>query len=155
MNQHFSADAVHLTTTDGRTAEDVVRLIDVKRRFGSTPALDGVSLTVRKGEILGIIGRSGAGKSTLIRCLNGLEHPDSGQIFVEVDHLNGEVSLYAPAPAASRMEDQEERMFQRRFERVDPIKVRERLAREEDFDPDFWVITLEMRSGDLGLLVVP
>ena len=77
MNQHFSADAVHLTTTDGRTAEDVVRLIDVKRRFGSTPALDGVSLTVRKGEILGIIGRSGAGKSTLIRCLNGLERPDS------------------------------------------------------------------------------
>ena len=80
--------------------------------------------------------------------------PIAGQIFVELDHLNGEVSLYAPAPAASRMEDQEERMFQRRFERVEPLKVRERLAREEDFDPDFWVITLEMRSGDLGLLVV-
>ena len=65
------------------TAEDVVRLVDVKRRFGATPALDGVSLTVRKGEILGIIGRSGAGKSTLIRCLNGLERPDSGEVFIE------------------------------------------------------------------------
>ncbi len=83
MNQHFPADAQHITNVDPGTPEDVVRLIDLKRRFGSTPALDGVSLTVRKGEILGIIGRSGAGKSTLIRCLNGLVRPDSGQIFIE------------------------------------------------------------------------
>jgi D-methionine transport system ATP-binding protein len=62
---------------------DVVRLTDLRRRFGRTAALDGVSLTVHKGEILGIIGRSGAGKSTLIRCLNGLERPDSGEVFIE------------------------------------------------------------------------
>ena len=62
---------------------DVVRLVDLKRRFGATPALDGISLNVQKGEILGIIGRSGAGKSTLIRCLNGLERPDSGEVFIE------------------------------------------------------------------------
>jgi len=89
LNQHFAADASHPTTAGSRTSEDVVRLIGVKRRFGSTPALDGVSLTVRKGEILGIIGRSGAGKSTLIRCLNGLERPDSGQIFVEGRDIAG------------------------------------------------------------------
>jgi D-methionine transport system ATP-binding protein len=70
-------------------AEDVVRLREVKRRFGTTPALDGVSLTVRKGEILGIIGRSGAGKSTLIRCLNGLERPDSGDIRIEGRSISG------------------------------------------------------------------
>ncbi|RWP22513.1 ATP-binding cassette domain-containing protein, partial [Mesorhizobium sp.] len=68
---------------DVQTPVDVVRLTDVRRRFGTTAALDGVSLSVRKGEILGIIGRSGAGKSTLIRCLNGLERPDSGEIFIE------------------------------------------------------------------------
>ncbi|MBZ9856322.1 methionine ABC transporter ATP-binding protein [Mesorhizobium sp. CA13] len=61
----------------------MVRLVDLRRRFGATAALDGISLTVRKGEILGIIGRSGAGKSTLIRCLNGLERPDSGEVFIE------------------------------------------------------------------------
>ncbi|MCA0013843.1 methionine ABC transporter ATP-binding protein [Mesorhizobium sp. B292B1B] len=61
----------------------MVRLLDLRRRFGATAALDGISLTVRKGEILGIIGRSGAGKSTLIRCLNGLERPDSGEVFIE------------------------------------------------------------------------
>ncbi|MFI0849056.1 methionine ABC transporter ATP-binding protein [Mesorhizobium sp. IMUNJ 23232] len=64
-------------------AADVVRLVDLKRRFGNTAALDGISLSVQKGEILGIIGRSGAGKSTLIRCLNGLERPDSGEVFIE------------------------------------------------------------------------
>ncbi|HVK90664.1 MAG TPA: ATP-binding cassette domain-containing protein [Mycoplana sp.] len=63
--------------------EPVVRLSGVRRYFGQTPAIDGVSLTVRKGEILGLIGRSGAGKSTLIRCLNGLERPDSGSIQIE------------------------------------------------------------------------
>ena len=85
MNQHFTA-SVHTTDpTPGRpdASQDVVRLVELKRRFGATAALDGVSLTVRKGEILGIIGRSGAGKSTLIRCLNGLERPDSGEVFIE------------------------------------------------------------------------
>ncbi|TIT98758.1 MAG: ATP-binding cassette domain-containing protein, partial [Mesorhizobium sp.] len=83
MNQHVTAemaDPVHIPPTG---LEDVVRLVGLKRRFGATAALDGVSLTVRKGEILGIIGRSGAGKSTLIRCLNGLERPGSGEVFIE------------------------------------------------------------------------
>jgi D-methionine transport system ATP-binding protein len=62
--------------------ERVLRLIDVRKRFGATPAIDGVSFEVKRGEILGVIGRSGAGKSTLIRCLNGLEKPDSGRIEV-------------------------------------------------------------------------
>lgn len=71
------------------TREAVVRLSDVRRHFGDTPAIDGVSLTVRKGEILGLIGRSGAGKSTLIRCLNGLERPDSGSIQIEGREITG------------------------------------------------------------------
>jgi D-methionine transport system ATP-binding protein len=48
-----------------------------------TRALTDVSLTVRAGEIFGVIGASGAGKSTLIRCVNLLEQPDSGQVFVD------------------------------------------------------------------------
>lgn len=80
--------------------------------------------------------------------------PLAGQIFVEVDHLNGEVSLYAPAPSASFAGNPEERVFQRRFDHVEPARLRERLAQEEKFDPDFWVVSVELRSGDLGLLVV-
>ena len=62
--------------------ETVLRLVDVSKRFGATPAIEGVSFEVKRGEIVGVIGRSGAGKSTLIRCLNGLEKPDSGRIEV-------------------------------------------------------------------------
>jgi D-methionine transport system ATP-binding protein len=63
--------------------QPVVRLASVSKRFGAVTALDGVSLAVRRGEVLGLIGRSGSGKSTLIRCLNGLERPDSGAIEVD------------------------------------------------------------------------
>ncbi|MBP2551191.1 D-methionine transport system ATP-binding protein [Neorhizobium galegae] len=87
MNSH---SAVDITQSQALGLDEVVRLADVRRRFNQTVALDGISLTVRKGEILGIIGRSGAGKSTLIRCLNGLERPDSGEIIIEgtrIDHL--------------------------------------------------------------------
>jgi hypothetical protein len=81
--------------------------------------------------------------------------PIAGQIFIELDHLNGTASLFVPAPAASRMEDDgEDRVFQVRFDKVEPQKVAERIAREADFDPDVWVISLEMRSGDLGINLV-
>ncbi|MBN9360374.1 MULTISPECIES: DUF1491 family protein [unclassified Devosia] len=79
--------------------------------------------------------------------------PIAGQIFVEVDHLNGEVSLYTPAPAASLGDNDEDRVFQLRFDHVEPDKVRDRIAREQDFDPDLWVVSLELRSGELGLEV--
>jgi D-methionine transport system ATP-binding protein len=62
--------------------DTVLRLVDVRKRFGATAAIDGVSFEVKRGEIVGVIGRSGAGKSTLIRCLNGLEKPDGGRIEV-------------------------------------------------------------------------
>jgi hypothetical protein len=101
--------------------------------------------------------------SAFVRRHNDLGHlcvvarkgdPIAGQIFVEVDHLNGTVSLFAPAPSALRDDDGEDRVFQLRFDRVEPGKVAARLAQEEKFDPDFWVLVLELRSGDLGLLVV-
>ncbi len=66
----------------------VLFLDGVSRRFGEVLALDGVSLQVGRGEVLGIIGRSGAGKSTLIRCLNGLERPDSGKVEFEGQDLS-------------------------------------------------------------------
>lgn len=73
----------------GVRTREIVRLDDIRRRFSETPALDGVSLSVSEGEILGIIGRSGAGKSTLIRCLNGLERIDSGEVVVEGRRIDG------------------------------------------------------------------
>ena len=61
----------------------IVHLSGLHKKYAQqTPALDGVTLTVRPGEIFGIAGRSGAGKSTLLRCVNRLEIPDAGQVEV-------------------------------------------------------------------------
>jgi len=64
-------------------AAPLLELQNLRRHFGSVSAVNNVSFAVQKGEILGIIGRSGAGKSTLMRCINGLEQPDSGHIFYQ------------------------------------------------------------------------
>jgi len=80
--------------------------------------------------------------------------PVAGQIWIEVDHLNGTVSLFAPAPGMGLQEQSFDHHFDRRFDKVDPARVRERLAREIEFDPDVWVLTLEMRDGDLGINII-
>jgi polar amino acid transport system ATP-binding protein len=61
---------------------------DVHKRFGSHEVLKGVSLSVRRGEVVCIIGPSGSGKTTFLRCLNHLERIDSGRIEVD-GHLIG------------------------------------------------------------------
>jgi osmoprotectant transport system ATP-binding protein len=55
----------------------------VSKRFGSILALDGVSLDVRRGECVALIGESGSGKTTLLRCFNRLTDPDKGQVLVD------------------------------------------------------------------------
>jgi polar amino acid transport system ATP-binding protein len=60
----------------------IVRLADVHKSFGAVEVLRGISLAVRRGEAVCIIGPSGSGKSTLLRCINGLVGIDRGEIFV-------------------------------------------------------------------------
>src|SRR3569623_1863145 len=76
--------------------------------------------------------------------------PVAGQIFIVLDHLNGTMSLFTPAPTAAGREDDAGRVFQRRFDHAEPDKVDARIAREADFDPDLWVLSLEMRQDDPG-----
>lgn len=60
----------------------VVRVRDLVKEFGSLRVLDGVSLTVDRGQTVAIVGRSGSGKSTLLRCIAGLEAVQGGTIEV-------------------------------------------------------------------------
>ncbi len=60
---------------------------DLKKDFGKTKVLKGVSFSLEKGQVLAIIGSSGSGKTTLLRCLNFLETPDTGSILVDGKEL--------------------------------------------------------------------
>lgn len=59
----------------------LITLRDIKLAYGAAPLLDGVSLSIRKGQKLSLIGRNGEGKSTLMKILNGEIEPDSGEIL--------------------------------------------------------------------------
>lgn len=75
---------------------------NIEKNFGKTEVLKGISFTLKKGEVLVIIGSSGSGKTTLLRCLNFLEKADKGQIL-----LNGDV-IY-DAEKDGKMKDAEKR----------------------------------------------
>ena len=60
---------------------ELIKTVDLHKSFGDLHVLTGVNETIRKGEVVSIIGPSGGGKSTFLRCLNLLEKPEKGQIF--------------------------------------------------------------------------
>jgi phospholipid/cholesterol/gamma-HCH transport system ATP-binding protein len=62
--------------------EEIIKMTDITMSYGRQSVLRGVSLSVGKGEVLGVIGPSGSGKSTLLRMMIGLARPTSGQIFL-------------------------------------------------------------------------
>ena len=66
---------------------EVLRVENVSKRFGAVTALRDVSLHLKRGEVLGLIGDNGAGKSTLVKILSGFHQPDSGRILVDGDEV--------------------------------------------------------------------
>ena len=66
----------------------MIRVENVSKQFNKTRALKNVSLEVNKGDIIPLIGPSGSGKSTLLRCIHGLEHVDSGKIYMDDEWMN-------------------------------------------------------------------
>ena len=67
----------------------ILEVNNLKKGFGSTDVLKGVSFSLEQGQVLAIIGSSGSGKTTLLRCLNFLETPDEGEIRVNGKPLTG------------------------------------------------------------------
>ena len=68
----------------------MIRVENVSKKFDKTRALKNVSLEVNKGDIISLIGPSGSGKSTLLRCIHGLEHVDTGKIYLDDEWMNPE-----------------------------------------------------------------
>jgi len=67
--------------------KEMVRGEQIVKRFGDLIVLNGVDLSVKRGQVVVIIGPSGSGKTTLLRCINHLEKIDGGRIYIEGEHL--------------------------------------------------------------------
>jgi ABC-type sugar transport system ATPase subunit len=63
--------------------ESMLSVRHLVKRFGGLTAVNDVSMDVRPGEVVGLVGDNGAGKSTLIKCVSGVYHPDAGHIYFE------------------------------------------------------------------------
>ncbi len=66
---------------------EALRVENIHKSFGHNDVLKGISLTANKGDVTAIIGSSGSGKSTFLRCINLLERPNEGQIFLKKEEL--------------------------------------------------------------------
>jgi simple sugar transport system ATP-binding protein len=122
-------------------SEEVLRVENVAKRFGPVTALHDVSLQLKKGEVLGLLGDNGAGKSTLIKIISGFQKPDEGRLFVKgeetelrsVDHARslGIDCVYQDLALVNQL-DVQQNMFLKR-EKVHsplPFLARRRMRKE-------------------------
>jgi len=70
--------------------DNIILVKDLYKHFGDVRALNGVSLNVERGKVVVVIGPSGSGKSTMLRCINFLEIPTSGEIWIDGHQMTGD-----------------------------------------------------------------
>ena len=80
---------------ENRQKQSILKITNLKKDFGDLSVLKDVNLDVAPSEVLVIIGPSGSGKSTLLRCVNHLENPSGGKIFLENELINDETKSKA------------------------------------------------------------
>jgi polar amino acid transport system ATP-binding protein len=89
MSEHTAAPETPATPTmPTGDRNDEIQIYDLHKSFGDLEVLKGISLTVHRGEVVCVIGPSGSGKSTLLRCVNLLEQPTKGKVYI----LNEEIT---------------------------------------------------------------
>jgi ABC-type polar amino acid transport system ATPase subunit len=73
-----------------KNKDSIIVVKDLHKHFGDVKALRGVNLTVGRGKVVVVIGPSGSGKSTMLRCINHLEQPTQGEIWIDGEKITGE-----------------------------------------------------------------
>ena len=106
--------------TAGAQAPVVLEMRGVTKTFGPVRANDDVSIALRRGEILGLLGENGAGKSTLMKILYGLYRPDAGTILIDGE----EVEIHDPKDAVERGIG----MVHQHFTLIPPLSVAENIV---------------------------
>ncbi len=85
------------TETEPGSDRPILEVLDVRKSFGAIEAVKGVSFTVDRGEIVGLVGDNGAGKSTLVKVISGVHSPTSGEV-----RIDGEPAMFSHPSDARR-----------------------------------------------------
>src|SRR4051812_34630930 len=96
-----------MDTVEQKPVTGIVEIAGLRKRFGTNEVLKGIDLSVKRGEVIAIIGKSGSGKSTLLRSVNGLEQFDEGTLTVE-----GQALLHGNATAMRALRQHVGMIFQ-------------------------------------------
>ena len=112
MTEHPVANGKHetlpaVTSPSSEGVGTIIQLVGISKHYGPTRALNNAELTVRPGEVIGVVGHNGAGKSTLMRVVVGLTVPDSGRIVIDGRDVNRAHSLARAHAAGIRIAFQE------------------------------------------------
>ena len=110
---------------------DMIVIQDLHKYFGQIEAVKGVDLTIGQGEVVIIIGPSGSGKSTVLRCLNHLETPTSGGIYIEGVHLEDKKTDSNAVRAEVGMVFQQFNLFPH-LTALENVTIAQRLVRKRD-----------------------
>ena len=105
-----------MTTTESQAP--AVSVERVRKRYRSTQAVDGISLSVAPGETVGVLGPNGAGKTTLLRVIAGLQRPSSGHVSVLGSDPREDVSVYRKMALVPEDEAVYTRLTARQFVRL-------------------------------------
>jgi branched-chain amino acid transport system ATP-binding protein len=136
---------------------NILELEDVHTYYGSIHALKGVSLDVREGEIVTLLGANGAGKSTTLRSINGLNHPRRGRISFQGDDITNE-SAHSIVKRGVAQSPEGRRLFPRMtvFENLEmgAFQRTDKAAMKEDIDRVFALFPrlAERRTQKAGTL---
>lgn len=112
-------------------ADEIIVIEGLHKYFGEIQAVKNVSLRVKRGEVVVIVGPSGSGKSTVLRCINHLEEPTSGSVYIDGVHLEDKKTNINEVRAEVGMVFQQFNLFPH-LTVVDNVMIAQKLVRKRE-----------------------